>query len=171
MVTRRWQLKLPADHFCILEIPGVIAHCTPGVVETHLHPSLQLCIPSHQPHTTTVASFKETHRSLSSFPSLSGNIEGLTGSCSTVHFISSTNTVLYAITHKRLVDTPLTIHINLFRYTNSPQGADNISTSANSICVQQKNPSVIERSMLIAIFMYAQLNATCACVLCNFASS
>ena len=82
---------------------------------------------------------------------LSGNMECLTGSCSTVHFIGASNTVLYAVTHKGLIDTPLTIYINLFRYFNSPEGTDNISTSANSICAQQKNESAVECSLLIVL--------------------
>ena len=78
-------------------------------------------------------------------------MECLTGSCSTVHFIGATNTVLYAVTHKGLIDTPVTIYINLFRYFNSPEGTDNISTSANSICAQQKNESAVECSLLIVL--------------------
>ena len=34
------QSQLPADDFSIPEVPKVIAHCAPGVVEAHLHSSL-----------------------------------------------------------------------------------------------------------------------------------
>jgi len=49
------QSQLPADDFSVPEVPIVIAHCAPGVIEAHLHPSLQLCATSHKPHISIVA--------------------------------------------------------------------------------------------------------------------
>ena len=54
-LTTSWQSQLPADDFCIPEVPQVITHCAPGVIEAHFHTSLQLCVTSYQPHISIVA--------------------------------------------------------------------------------------------------------------------
>ena len=124
------QSQLPADDFSIPEVPKVIAHCAPGVVEAHLHSSLQLCATSHQPHISIVADYmKETQINALSFPQVTSvSNEGLTES-SAVHLIRATNTVLIAITHKRFWNATRS------KCTNPSMGADNISATANSICM------------------------------------
>ena len=54
LLTLTGQIQLPADHLCIRYIPEVITHCAPGVIEAHLHTSLQLCLTSHQPQFTII---------------------------------------------------------------------------------------------------------------------